>query len=470
MNKKIFAIAAMMLLMPMMAGAQALKGSYFLDNSLDRHQLNPAFSPSESYFQIPVIGNFGMGMTTNMKMSTFLYPADGQLYTFLNKNVSLERFDASLPRRPYADMTGDMNLVNFGWRRGDGFWTVDMGLRIDASGDVPRDLFMFMKKGTGSSGGSYGIGNVKLDAGIAAHASIGYSRDLSSLVSGLRVGAKVRGIIPLAYVGIDFQDVTLTTSPDRWTLSTSGVAQAAISEVQLVDSEGSLSPSVEGIPGPAGWGMSFDLGAEYLLEFDGFINGVSFSAAITDLGFIKYSAEAAQAYTTEGNMDWTGIKISLEEGAMDDALAELKDEFSDLVKFEEAKDRGAFSRPTLPGFYVGVEMPFCSNTMSIGALYHARRGYHYTRNEITLSYNLNPVSWFGLGLNYSFLRNMKNMGCILEFTPRVGPCFYLGIDYFPLEYAAAPDELREETGISKIPTSICMSARFGLAFALGGRK
>mgnify|MGYP003310224531 CR=1 FL=1 len=93
MNRKFFAVAAMMLLMPLMMGAQTLKGSYFLDNSLNRNKLNPAFAPQSGYFQIPVIGNTSVGLLSNLDLQTFMYPMNGQLYTFLNKNVTMEQFE-----------------------------------------------------------------------------------------------------------------------------------------------------------------------------------------------------------------------------------------------------------------------------------------------------------------------------------------------------------------------------------------
>ena len=83
MKRKNIIILAIALLMPFVAGAQALKGSYFLDNSLNRNKMNPAFAPRSNYFQIPVMGNLGMGLVSNLDIPTFLYPMNGELVTFL---------------------------------------------------------------------------------------------------------------------------------------------------------------------------------------------------------------------------------------------------------------------------------------------------------------------------------------------------------------------------------------------------
>lgn len=466
MNRKFFAVAAMLLLMPLLMGAQALKGSYFLDNSLNRNKLNPAFAPQSGYFQIPVVGNTSVGLLSNLDLQTFMYPMNGQLYTFLNKNVSLEQFDAALAGNPHFDVATDINLINFGFKGGEkGFWTVDLGMRVNADMDLPRDLFIFMKKGTGTSG-TYNIGAVHANAAVSMQAALGYSRDLSDIVEGLRVGAKARAILPVAYLGLDLNTVSLTTSPEKWTVKTDGTFNAAMKGLEMTNASGELEPSVNGFGGLAGFGFSVDLGAEYKLDFDGFINGVAFSAAVTDLGAVSYSADAVQAYGTNGQMDWTGLSISLEEGAMDDAMAELENEFGNLLSLNKLGNASKLSRSTLPSFYLGAEMPFMNNKMSVGALYSARKSYVATRNELTLSYNLNPVKWFSAGLNYSFLNTTKTLGWLLEFNPKAGPCFFVGSDYFFLAKAKAP----ENFALEYIPMSWRFNVHFGLAVALGGGK
>jgi hypothetical protein len=392
---------------------------------------------------------------------------NGQVYTFLNKNVSLEQFDAALAGNPHFDVATDINLINFGFKGGEkGFWTVDLGMRVNADMDLPRDLFIFMKKGTGTSG-TYNIGAVHANAAVSMQAALGYSRDLSDLVEGLRVGAKARAILPVAYLGLDLNTVSLTTSPEKWTVKTDGTFNAAMKGLEMTDASGELEPSVNGFGGLAGFGFSVDLGAEYKLDFDGFINGVAFSAAVTDLGAVSYSADAVQAYGTNGQMDWTGLSISLEEGAMDDAMAELENEFGNLLSLNKLGNASKLSRSTLPSFYLGAEMPFLNNTMSIGALYSARKSYVATRNELTLSYNLTPSKGFSLGVNYSFLNTTKTLGAILELHPKAGPCFFIGSDYFFFEKAKLPDS---ELPIQYIPMSWRFNVHFGLAVALGGGK
>ncbi len=464
MSRKIFALAALMVMMPVMMGAQALKGSYFLESSLDRHRLNPAFAPETGYFKLPAIGGFSVGLTSNLELATFMYPVDGQLATFLHKDVSLEKFDAVLPNNPYLNLQTDLNFVSFGKRGRKAFWSVDVGIRALADVNLSRDLFMFLKKGSGISG-AYNLGPVRANVSGLIHASFGYSRDLYDVVPGLRVGAKVRGLLPVVHAALDYDNLTLNASPDKWTVDAEGKMKYAFKGVNLVDEDGNFMFDMPGTPGLIGWGLSMDLGAEYKLEFDGFINGLAFSASVLDLGFVKYNKQDGHVYTAGGQIDWTGMMISLKEGSADE-MPDYGEEFGKLIDFQESGEEFNVKNSTLPSVYVGVEMPFCNKLMSLGALYSAKSGFYNMRSELTLSYNLTPAKWFSLGMNYSFLNTAKSMGCILELTPRIGPCISVGVDYFPLEWAPSPD-----TGfdLRYIPTSACVNAHVGISFAIGGK-
>ena len=61
MKRNLIAVAILLFMLPAVAGAQSLKGSYFLDNSINRHKMNPAFAPRANYLQLPVVSYIGVG-------------------------------------------------------------------------------------------------------------------------------------------------------------------------------------------------------------------------------------------------------------------------------------------------------------------------------------------------------------------------------------------------------------------------
>lgn len=469
--KKIF-ITIVFAVMPLLAGAQALKGSYFLDSSLNRHEMNPAFAPRADYFQLFGIGNMGLGAGTNLDIPTFFFPKNGKLCTFLHPDVTVKEFERALPAHPHFDVDFNTTLFGFGfYTKKKSYWTFDIDVRTMLDVDLPRDLFTFVKKGTGTSGQSFNIGNVNAYAMAGVQASLGYSRDI---IKGLRAGIKARVIAPLAYAGLNLENVRLTTGDDKWNLSTEGYLHAAAQGLDMSIAQGETMPEMNfdlnrliGNGVLAGFGYSFDLGAEYVLELGTIFDGLSVSAAVTDLGSIRYNQNAVSSFKSEGSVDWEGFQVSMDEAveleaSLDEFMQKAKD---GLFNLSEMKHAGSFSRSTMPRFHVGVEMPFLKRSMSVGLLYSSRLSHSYARNELTLSYNLTPCKWFALGVNYSFLNTYNTMGFVLELTPRWGPALYIGCDYIPVEFV--PASFVPVVGM--LPSSLRLNMNFGIAFHVGSK-
>ena len=473
MKKNNILVALVLLMIPALAGAQALKGSYFLDNSLNRHELNPAFAPRADYFQLFGIGNMGFGAMTNLDMPSLLYPKDGKLVTFLHPSVSMNEFNRSFPKNPHFDVDLRTTLFGFGfYTKNKAYWTFDIDVKTNLDVDLPGDLFRFVKAGTGLGTNSYNIGNINGYFTAGLQASLGYSRDF---FKGFRAGMKARVIAPMGYAALNLENVRLTTSEDKWNIKTDAYVHAALKGLEVSLPEGELMPSygfdtqkllTSGVV--AGFGYSFDFGAEYVLSVGSIFDGLAVSAAVTDLGLIHYHNDAVSSLESHGSLDWEGINIeSIDnfdpEAFFNDFAEKAKEEFVNLSQMEH---KGAFVRSTMPSFHVGVEMPFLKRSMSVGLLYSSRLSHSYARNELTVSYNLNPCKWFALGLNYSFLNTARTMGFIFELTPRVGPTFYIGCDYIPASFA----RLDAIPVVGMMPMAFRLNADFGIAFHVGGKN
>ena len=462
--------------MPLMAGAQALKGSYFIDNSMNRHELNPAFAPRANYFQMLGIGNMGLGAVTNFDVPTFFYPKNGELLTFLHKDVSVAEFDKALAKHPHFDMEVNTTLFGFGfYTKNLSYWTFDVDLKASLDVDLPRDLFMFMKKGTGTTGQSYNVGNINAYLTSGLQVSLGYSRNI---IDGLRAGIKARFIAPIAYAGLNLENVRLDTSKDAWKLTTEGYLHTAMMGLDTSIPQGETMPSFnfdlnKTLAGGAiaGMGVSFDLGVEWTLKLGTIFDGFSVSAAVTDLGFINYKPEATASYKSAGSVDWAGFQnISMNNTDFENSLNEFVENAKEnLLNLSEMDTNGGFRRSTMPRIYLGAEMPFLRNSMSVGLLYSSRLSHSYARQELTVSYNLNPCKWFALGLNYSFLNTANTAGFIFEFTPKGGPVFYIGADYIPFTFTKAPILMGEDSAFNMIPLSMRLNLNFGIALHLGSK-
>lgn len=106
MKKIIILMAASVLAAGSAFAQQSFRSAYFLDGYNHRHEFNPAFASRTSYFSVPVISAFNLETQSNLGVSTFLYPVNGKLTTFMNSSVSADEFLGKL------DPENRLNLNN----------------------------------------------------------------------------------------------------------------------------------------------------------------------------------------------------------------------------------------------------------------------------------------------------------------------------------------------------------------------
>lgn len=479
-------VVALFVMFPGMLGAQALRGSYFMDNSVNRNKMNPAFAARGAYLHIPAIGNLSVGTGTNLDMPTFLFPSGNELLTFLHKDVSVEQFDKALAKYPSIDTETYANLINFGFRtKNQAYWTFDISMHAGLDIDLPRDLFMFIKQGTGTENRSWNIAGFNAYATGSVHASLGYSRPVSE---GIRIGVRARFIAPVAYAALNLENVRLTTGYDKWTIETEGYLYGAMQGLDVNIPEDGTNPQVAfdmdrflQKKALAGYGGSVDLGVDWEIIKTGFFRGLSVSAAVTNLGLISYKADALSAFSTAGKAEWGGFQdLTINQEELSQSVNELVESAKEgLLDIKRDEAPSKLIRSTMPEFYAGVKFPILWNRMNFGLLYSGRMSHSYYRQELTASYNVTPLKWLALGLNYSFLNTHSAVGCIFEITPKAGFNLCMGFDCLPGQWAPAPilekfmdpEGTMAESGqdIFYLPTSLGLNFHFGLSLALGAK-
>ena len=157
----ILAIAISTAVLPV--SAQQLNSAYFTEGYKFRHQLNPAFASSRSYFAIPLVGNLNFGTQSNLGISNFLYPYNGQLTTFMNGAVSADEFLGGLSKNNKMNVGVSVPFFSVGsWGRKGGFTVVEMNITTTAAFNLPYSLFDFMKNAGASQ--NYDISNLGVRA------------------------------------------------------------------------------------------------------------------------------------------------------------------------------------------------------------------------------------------------------------------------------------------------------------------
>ncbi len=375
MKKFLFTILVSMLAAASALAQQSmLRSAYFLSGYNGRGDLNPAFSAERNYFSLPSLGGTALSVQSNMGVSTFLYPLDGQLTTFMNSNVSPDDFLSKLKNNNRLGLNVGMSVFSLGiWGR-KSFFTFGIRQRVNAGLNVPYSLFDFMKNAGKSQ--YYDISDIAVNADAYMEYSFGWSRQFADKIN---VGARVKFLMGEGRAEARIDKMHIQMTEDRWSVTSSGTLTAACGlldvktkgetgaeidspeDVDLLDEfdfkevNGSNIGSVIG-----GYGAAIDLGAELEL-----IPGLRLSLAVNDLGGILWNS-VTEAKTRKDSWSFEGFDdISFDEGeGKENSLSEqfkaLGDDFQDLAKFyRTAKDASKFKMLTMTlNFGAEYVMPF----------------------------------------------------------------------------------------------------------------
>lgn len=430
--KKILLIAGGMLLASSMH-AQHLRTSYFMEGTSTRLQMNPGLQPTRGYFNFPVIGSLNVGASSNvLGTSDIIDILDSGEDLFTNDKL----YDR-LKTDNRLNVNLNTDILSFGWYKGKGFWSVNVGLRADVGASLTKSMFEYMRNVDGfniEDGGvhSYEMGNQKLNVNAYAEIGLGYSRPVTDR---LTVGGRIKALLGVAHaemnverfdVDLDMPDMTNTDpenlKPEDWygsryaydvkanvTTSFSG-GGLGFNENQQIDGF-----DFDGGFGIAGTGFGVDLGASYKL-----LDNLTLSAAVLDLGFIKWKKSETTVASVED-----AAQETIDESNYDKYL---NSDFLDLERFNLTKDEeAAASHKTRLSSTVMLagEYAFFKNKLSVGAMYSARFVEPKTLNEITLSLTYRPKNWFNVAASYSPIQaGGKSFGVAMK----LGPLF-VGTDY-----------------------------------------
>lgn len=479
MRKILFTI-----LVSMLAAASAfaqqtmLRSAYFMSGYNGRGDLNPAFSAERSYFSLPSLGGTALSAQSNMGVSTFLYPVDGQLTTFMSSAVSPDDFLGKLKNSNRLGVNVDMSIFSLGIWGKKSFFTFGIRQRVNAGLNVPYSLFDFMKNAGKSQ--YYDISDMAVKADAYMEYSFGWSRQFADKIN---VGARVKFLMGEGSAEARIDKMRVRMTEDKWSVTSSGTLTAACGlldvktkgetgadidspeDADLLDKfgfkefNGSDIGSVIG-----GYGAAIDLGAELEL-----IPGLRLSIALNDIGGISWNS-VTEAKTRKDSWSFEGFdNISFDEGeGKENSLSEqfktLGDDLQDLAKFyRTAKDASKFKMLTMTlNFGAEYVMPFYKG-LTAGFLSSTRFNGPCTWSEGRFYANLKPCKWFSLATNYAISSYGSTMGAALGFHT-AGFNMFLGADAIGFKYAKATVE-----GIPYPYGQLHLGLNFGISFNVGRR-
>ncbi len=448
------------------ANAQGLRSGYFLEGNYYRHQLNPAFGNERAFFSFPALGNMNIDVQSNMGISTFLYKSTTPGYdltTFLDPNVSASEFLDKLKDINRIGVNVNMQILSAGFKVKKGYMTIDLGIKSNVSSRLPKDFFSLFKNGMDDSGVTQcDFNNLSVSANAYAEIGVGYSM---RVLDNLRVGAKLKFLIGGAYAQMTYDKLTMKLSDEQWDITADGHLDMAVPtmgfETELENGRSKVSDVSTDDPfSLSGGGFAIDLGATYKV-FD----GLEISAAILDLGFIKWKginrAVSGGNYTFDGFNDIQTDKDSpdYEDNSIDNQLDNLGEDIKDVfLLYEEGTGIGK-AKALAATLNIGAEytMPFYDK-LSAGFLSSTRIAGKMSTSEGRFYANLSPVSVLDLSVSYAISSYGSNFGWMINLHPR-GFNLFIGSDsqFFKIS--------PQFGGIKRMNTNVSMGINFPI-----GRK
>lgn len=259
----------------------------------------------------------------------------------------------------------------------------------------------------------------------------GYSRKWTDQFS---AGLRAKVLQGLGSVDFERSDLSLTTQPNNYELLLRAnllVNSSLPFVLQPIDSLGSDTDFnfdddklVNYLTNTRNMGFAIDLGAEYKIN-----DKFSVALSILDLGFINWKSDV-ENFAMNGEFEFTGIDFNdffNSDEDNDNSFDQVIDSIQGIFDIEETMS----AYRTLMPAKLFVSATFSPTTMHRFAV--LARGEYYAETlhpSFGVSYNFQPVSWFGSTLSYSVInRNYNNVG--LGFHVNLGPLqLYTVVDNF----------------------------------------
>lgn len=424
------------------AMAQQLNSAYFTNDYKFRHTMNPAYGNEQNYVSMPGFGNVNVSLMGNFGYEDVIFdnpmfPSTNKdrLTTFMNPYIStpdaLKGFNSGDNK-----ILGDVSItvLSAGFKGFGGYNTIELNARTSFGMSLPYELFEFAKN-TGNR--TYNIGNISANGQAFAELAFGHSRQINEK---LRVGAKVKLLFGAGRGDVNIDNVKADlAADDKWTVSGHAKSEVSVKGFTYKTEEKEYKEEGRGTyqyvndvdvdgAGLGGFGLAFDLGGVYKIN-----NDFTVSAALLDLGFIKWSnnmvaVNGGEEFVFNGfhdvavNEDHGGSTMSMQGDKYSDQLA-------DFANLQDKGDEGGRTTGIGATLNLGCEYTLpVYRKITFGVLSSTRFRGDYSWTEARVSANWTPLKWIDGGVNMAFGSYRNSFGWVVNFHPK-GYNFYVGMDH-----------------------------------------
>jgi hypothetical protein len=459
------------------SNAQTSQSLYFM-NIPQASTLNHALNPTgRFYLGLPGISDISVRLDNNFLSVSNLFTggiiSDSTL-AFLEESEWLEEFVKWLGDNYSLESQAGVRLFGLAFTVKDDLRiTFDITERADANIVFPGDLLRLGFQGNeGFIGQSIDLSTLRTDASIWHEFGIGASKNVTPK---LRVGARVLVLSGVASAFLANRGVTLTVNDDYTHTVNADMALNISAPVNFITEEDSSIHGaefdnarfdddrniIEYLKSMANPGLGIDLGAEYR-----FNDKLAVSAAVTDLGFIKWKRDR-QDITVNTTFDFNGLTM---QDVYDESLdfGELLNWTLDTLQNVAVLDKSAPAYTCRLPATVTVAFSYTPvKFFTAGLLSRTRFEGRQAHQALTLSGNFNFGNVFSTTLAYTAAnRRYDNLG--FGFAIRGGFMqFFALVDNVPVKFTSVEYDGKDY----RIPGNWSMvHARLGLNLVFGNRE
>ncbi|MDE6277396.1 MAG: hypothetical protein K2M06_04730 [Muribaculaceae bacterium] len=426
-NIKTIVAAGVIIAGSLSASAQNTYSGYFLDNYLYRSEMNPAFGNESNYIGFPALSNLNVGMEGNLHLRNVLFNVNGKTSLFTNPNVSVEEVMSGIHDKNRLGANVKLNILNAGFKAFGGYNNVAINARANVNAQLPGSLFSLLKEGVSNQ--TYDISNLRANAEAYGEIAFNHSRDIKE-VPGLRVGATVKFLLGYGQVDARFDEANLVLGQDSWDIRSNALIRASVKGLKYKTdyNEDAKRTYVSGAEidgtGLNGFGLGFDLGAEYKWR------DFRFSASVLDLGFISWSNTSVAS--TQGVREVQTSKYEFDVDGDDDSKEwdRLKNDLTALYQMDDLGNQGGRTTSLAATLNFGAEYTFpLYRQLTFGLVNSTRIQGAYTWTQFRLSANLRPVKCLSASANLAMGTYGVGFGWLLNLNTGKGFSLFAGMDH-----------------------------------------
>lgn len=453
---------------------QQINTLYFMKNIEERSEYNPAFQPINNvYWDLPITPNYRFEIGNNsvsFNKIIFNQKVNGidSTITFLHPAADKGDFLKALKDNTRVYSQSTFNIIGFGFRVKKNYFTFNMSQKSSTGIYIPKDFFRLAMYGTDSViSKSFNLDKFGLNSTLYSEIALGYSRKINDK---LTLGITLKYLMGQANVSTDISKLRVNAGIDQWQVEGKGTINSSVPFVNIpfttsnkIDMQNITTNSITGSDisnafFTSNYGLGVDLGATYKI-----LKNLELSAAITDLGFIRWRKNVTNA-TYDSTYNFNGIYYQLEDDV--DAKADsVGSAFEDAFTYKGSHN--AYTTYLSSRLNLGAEYSVVHDKIGFGLLSSTLFINKSAYTDLTSSLNLRPYDWFSTSFSYSLLYGQfSTMG--LGFQLKMLPFnMYFAMDQIPLTYTKA----KTNSGNVYIPSNLkYVNFQAGIVCSFGNPK